>query len=256
MTRSTGTCAAAGEGLHKTFGGLRAVRDVTIALERGKIHGLVGPNGSGKTTLLNLLSGALTCDEGKVVLGGEDVTSAALHTRVRRGIARTFQHLALFDSSTAFENVLVSALAAGRGSSFLEYVGIPRERRRVRRARTAAAELLETFGVSDEADTPVSSLSYGQRRRVEIARAVATQPAVLLLDEPTAGMSDGEAWEIAKALQPLAAEGLALLLVDHNVGLVTGLCSEITVMDAGSVIAAGDPNSVINDPRVIDAYLG
>lgn len=257
MTAADGTTAILrAEALEKRFGGVHALRGVSLTLAPGRITGLVGPNGSGKTTALHLISGALRCDGGRVTLAGEDLTTSGLAERARKGIARTFQHMELFREDTAFENVLAGALAADRGSSLLEYLGLPAQRRRVAAARARAEELVESFGLAAVRDEPVGSLSYGLQRRVEIARALAGRPRVLLLDEPVAGMNPDEADEIAELLLEVARGGVAILLVEHNVGLVVRLCAEMTVLDSGAVIAHGAPDAVVRDERVVEAYLG
>jgi ABC-type branched-subunit amino acid transport system ATPase component len=243
-------------GLKKSFGGVHAVRDVSLEVPPSTITALVGPNGSGKTTVLNLLSGAIKSDEGRIELDGRAIDKLPLAERARTGIARTFQHMALFDDSSAFDNVYVAALVASRGSSVLEFVGLARDRRRAKEARATTDELLEALGIIEHRGTKVSTLSYGLQRRVEIARALATKPSVLLLDEPTAGMNEAEAHDVGSTLTTIAGDGTAILLVEHNIGLVTELCSYATVLDAGAVIARGTPAEVTKHDGVIEAYLG
>jgi branched-chain amino acid transport system permease protein len=243
-------------GLKKSFGGVHAVRDVSLEVPAGTITALVGPNGSGKTTVLNLLSGAIDCDEGTIELDGRNIGKLSLTERARVGIARTFQHMALFDKSSAFDNVYVAALVASGGSSMLQFLGLGRDRRRAKEAAATTDQLLATLGLEEHHDALVSTLSYGLQRRVEIARALATSPAVLLLDEPTAGMNETEAHDVGSTLTAIAEDGVAVLLVEHNIGLVTELCSYATVLDAGAVIARGTPEEVTRDEKVIEAYLG
>jgi branched-chain amino acid transport system ATP-binding protein len=256
MTAASAGPRLRGLNLRKTFGGVRAVADVTVEVPAGQVSGLIGPNGSGKTTVMNCLSGAMKIDGGSVELDGRDVTSESLQARARRGMARTFQRMLLFNEMSALENVTTAAVTARRGSSLLDYLGAPRERRRDSEAEDLARRLLETFGVDADSAAPVRSLSYGQQRRVEIARAAATEPRALLVDEPTAGMDEREAWQVGEFLAGLAAEGAAVLLVEHNVALVKKFCVDVTVLNTGQVIARGNPHEVMEMDVVVDAYLG
>ena len=223
------------------FGGHMAVDAVDLSVDEGAITGLIGPNGAGKTTTFNVITGLQPPTRGKVLLDGSDITRLSAHRRAREGIARTFQRLELFGSLTVLENVLVaSELNKVDGQD----------------PRVAAQALVDRVGLGDDAHKRADSLSTGSARLVELARALACRPRVLLLDEPASGLDDAETDRFADILSALAADGLAILLVEHDVPLVMRLCSSITVLDFGSVIAAGTPDQIQHDQAVIDAYLG
>lgn len=226
------------------FGGLLALDRVDLDVEAGRITGLIGPNGAGKTTLFNVVCGLQPTTTGRVWLDGVDITRAKPHRRARRGLARTFQRLEVFGSLTVRENLLVAAeIKQGwtRDSSD---------------PRTVAERLLERVGLQDVADRGVDTLPTGLARLVELARALASGPRVLLLDEPSSGLSDGETGSLGDLLVDLAAEGLGVLLVEHDMGLVMRVCERIHVLDFGQVIAVGTPAEVRSDPDVQAAYLG
>ncbi len=233
-------------GVTVRFGGLLALDDVGLEVPGGAVTGLIGPNGAGKTTLFDVITGLRRPERGRVVLDGADITAVAPNRRVRRGMGRTFQRLELFGSLTARENVQ-TAVEARRG---------PRRRRGARSARQLADELLARIGLTEVADTPADLLPVGLARLVELARALATSPSVLLLDEPSAGLDGDETAALGTVLSELAKEGLAVLLVEHDVELVMGSCSQVVVLDAGAVIARGTPDAVRVDPIVQEAYLG
>ena len=225
-----------------SFGGHLAVDDASLIVEPASICGLIGPNGAGKTTLFNVVCGLQTPDRGAVVLGGNDVTRAAPHARARAGLARTFQRLELFGSLTARENILVGAEIAGGGGG--------------RQAADRADAAIDACGLAAFVERRADELSTGQARLVELARALVTEPRVLLLDEPASGLDADETELFAGLLKQLAGEGLAILVVEHDVPLVMRICAHLVVLDHGRVIAAGPPAVVRKDPRVVQAYLG
>ncbi|MEV4380976.1 ABC transporter ATP-binding protein [Streptosporangium sp. NPDC049248] len=240
-------------GVSKHFGGMKAVNDVSFSVREGTICGLIGPNGAGKTTVVNLISGYLQPTAGRITLAGSDVADLRPHRLAAAGVARTYQNLKLFDESTVLENVLI-----GRHLSFK---GRRWQLGRVRRREEAeqhevARRLIDRVGLTSVTDVDVAELSYGMRRRVEIARAMATEPRLLLLDEPTAGMNRAESDDIGRLIQMINAEGVTVLLVDHNVRLVTEVCHRVVVLDWGSVLTEAGPHEVWQDERVKTAYLG
>jgi branched-chain amino acid transport system ATP-binding protein len=220
------------------FGGVAALTDVSLRAEPGTVTGLIGPNGAGKTTLFNVITGLQRPDRGSVYLGGKDVTRRRTHRRARLGLSRTFQRLELFSTLSATDNVRVGLEAGGRA------------------AATAAVGLLERVGVAGEATTPVSSLPTGSARLVELARALSTDPKVLLLDEPCSGLDDRETETLGRLLRSLAEEGRAVVLVEHDTDLVLRVCGTVHVLDFGEVIASGAPEDIRRDPGVQQAYLG
>lgn len=229
------------EGLRKAFGGVWAVDGVSLAVPRGAILGLIGPNGSGKTTLINLVSGLERADAGRVLVAGCDVTTRRADARARLGVARSFQAGALPPAATVLEAVAAARLAGSRG---------------VGEAEGQAMAVLLRLGLGEHAATPCGGLPAGLRRRVELARALARQPAVLLLDEPAAGLTDAEKRELARHLRALAAEGLGILLVEHDMGFLLPLATRVVVLDQGRTLYDGPPQGVREDRRVVAAYLG
>ncbi|WP_342642944.1 ABC transporter ATP-binding protein [Rhodoligotrophos ferricapiens] len=246
-----------GAGLTKTFGGLRAVSDVSFAVPRGTICSLIGPNGAGKTTLFNLISAVLRPTSGHVVFDGKDITKAPTYTLAKRGIARTFQNLAVFKHETVVNNLLVGMHAHLRTDPFSAAIFFGRARREEIKARERVEEIIEFLEIEDIRDLPVGTLSYGMQKRVELGRALAVNPRLLLLDEMVSGMNQEEREDIARLILDLKEElGVTVLMVEHDMGIVMDISDRVFVMNYGEKIAEGTPAEVSANPVVVDAYLG
>lgn len=243
-------------GVCRTFGGLRAVDDVNLSVGKGEVHGLIGPNGAGKTTLFSCLSGHVRPTAGSVVLDGTVLTGAPPYVMARHGLARTFQNMELFSDMTVLENVMVGRHLHSRAGAFAAMLRLPPHLRAERESRLHAAKALARVGLADLAQRPVSVLSHGQQRRVEIARALALEPLLLLLDEPAAGLSTGEASDLAALIRDIAAQGTAVMIVEHDMRTLMSVAEQITVLDSGRLIAQGPPSVIRHDEDVIRAYLG
>jgi len=244
-------------GLTVRFGGLLAVKGLDLAVERGAIHGLIGPNGAGKTTVVNTLTGFVRPSEGRLAFDGGEIGGLGVNAIAARGLARTFQNIRLFGAMTVLETVMVGAHRLF-GASALALVFAPGRARAREAAEIARAEaLLDFVGLGrDSADRVATTLSYGHQRRVEIARAMISEPKLLLLDEPLAGMNVVEKEEIAALVRRIRDDGTTVLLVEHDIQVVRSLCDRVTVLDHGERLADGPPAAVLDDPAVQAAYLG
>lgn len=244
------------EGLGISFGGLKAVNNVSFTVEPGEIVSVIGPNGAGKTTLFNMISGVYLPSMGRVKLAGEDVTGMEPHLLARRGMSRTFQNLQIFQSMTVLENCITGYHLQEKGPILSDLFSLPGSRGRARAAEAGARKLLERVGLERAAEREAGNLSYGALKRLEIARALALNPRVLLLDEPAAGCNAVETEEIDHLIAEVAKSGVAILLVEHDMKMVMRISNHIVVLDHGEKIAQGDPATVSRDPAVIAAYLG
>jgi branched-chain amino acid transport system ATP-binding protein len=239
-----------------SFGGVKAIDGVSFAVAPGRILSIIGPNGAGKTTLFNVVSGVYESDEGRVELAGEDVTGLAPDRLAARGLSRTFQNLQIFQRMTAAENVMVGRHLRERCNLFADLFRLPSVTRQNRATREAALALLDDVGLRGSADMPAGSLPYGACKRLEIARALAAEPRVLLLDEPAAGCNAVETAEIDELVRRVAARGIAIVLVEHDMKLVMKISDRVLVLNRGRPVVEGTPREVRDDPAVLEAYLG
>lgn len=239
------------------FGGLIAVNNVTFTVKKNEIFGLIGPNGAGKTTLFNLITGLLQPSSGKLLYQGQETTKLRPHQIATKGIARTFQNIRLFGALSALENVIIARHIHTNSSVLTGVLGLPPAPIEELKAKQKALELLDLVGLSDRAQEKARNFSYGDQRRLEIARAIALEPQILLLDEPAAGMNPNEKHSLSAFIRKICTDfNLTTILIEHNVPLVMGLCDRIAVLNFGKLIALGNPGEVKTNPAVIEAYLG
>ena len=240
-----------------SFGGLRAVNNFEIQIEKEQRYGLIGPNGAGKTTIFNLLTGVYRPDNGKVLLDGKDITGKSTIEINKAGIARTFQNIRLFKDLTVLDNVKVGLHNNHHYNTVSGIFRLPRFRTVEKEMNEKAMELLKVFGLDGEADVQAANLPYGKQRKLEIARALATNPKLLLLDEPAAGMNPNETGELMDTIRFVRENfHMTILLIEHDMKLVSGICEKLTVLNFGEVLTQGGTGEVLNDPQVITAYLG
>ena len=239
------------------FGGLQAVAQFDLTIETGHLYGLIGPNGAGKTTVFNMLTGVYRPTEGNIVLDGKDITGKNPELINKAGIARTFQNIRLFNEMTVLDNVKVGMHNQAPYGMWTGILRLPAYREKEHEMDRQAHKLLKIFDLDAQADLKASQLPYGKQRKLEIARALATNPKLLLLDEPAAGMNPNETAELMQTVRDVRDQfGIAILLIEHDMNFVMGICEEITVLDYGRIIARGDGKTIRNNPKVIAAYLG
>ena len=243
-------------GLTRVFGGVEALGGVSLQFDEGRIYGLIGPNGAGKTTFINLVSGIDAPSSGTITWQGREIQGRRRHEVAGAGIARTFQGIRLFDEMSVLDNVIVGRHLHVHTNLLSTWLRLPRERREERAAREEAARILQPLGLAGLADREAGTLSYGEQRKVEIARALAMHPRLILLDEPAAGMNDVETASLGRFLVDLKARGVTLIVVEHHMDLIMGVCDHIAVLNFGKTIAEGAPSEVSADEQVLEAYLG
>ncbi|TLM67696.1 MAG: ABC transporter ATP-binding protein [Deltaproteobacteria bacterium] len=244
------------EGVGKRFGGLPALDDVAFTAPPGELTALIGPNGAGKSTLINCITGVLPASAGSIRFDGRELCGLPPHAVARLGIARTFQNLRLFPRLSVLDNVLTGLTAEAGRSMLMAMLRLPYLRHRERQLRLRALEALDRFGLAGKADWPAAALAYGDRKRVELARACVGRPRLILLDEPVAGLNEAETALIGQELRRLRAAGHTLLLVEHDMELVMSIADQVVVLDSGRCIARGTPDEVRKNPLVLEAYLG
>ncbi len=244
------------EAVAKHFGGLRALDDVTMTVPAGEITGLIGPNGAGKSTLVNLIGGLLSLTKGKIFLDDRPIDTLSAFEIARLGVTRTFQNIRLLPEATVLENVMIGFHRREQAGIVAGLLGLPSAFKETRTLRQNARTLLKRFDMEEYAEHEASKLSYGHQRRVEIMRAIASDPCIVMLDEPVAGMNEVESNELGIIFRDLAASGVGLLLIEHDLNFVMRTCRKVYVLDSGRLIAEGSPEEVVRDPNVIAAYVG
>ncbi len=244
------------EGVSKNFGGLPALQDVSFAVPTGRLTALIGPNGAGKSTLINCMTGVLPPTSGSIRFQGSEIAGLPAHKVTRLGIHRTFQNLRLFPRLSVLDNVLTGLTCEGGDSMFMAMLRLPYLRHRERQLRLRALEAMDAFGLSDKAQWPAGVLAYGDKKRVELARAIVGRPRLLLLDEPVAGLNAEETAAVGDQLRNLRRAGHTILLVEHDMELVMNIADQVVVLDSGKCIATGTADEVRRNPLVLEAYLG
>ncbi len=240
-----------------SFGGLRAVDEFNISIEKGQLYGLIGPNGAGKTTVFNMLTGIYKPTDGKIFLDGVDITGKRTADINKAGVARTFQNIRLFGDQSVLDNVKIGLHNSFEYSTAIGIFRLPKYFATEKKMDERALEILSVFGLDKDADVLASNLPYGKQRQLEIARALATNPKLLLLDEPAAGMNPNETKDLMNTIALIRKEfDVTILLIEHDMKLVSGICEELTVLNFGRVLSQGETSAVLNDPEVIKAYLG
>lgn len=239
------------------FGGLKAVNNFNLTIDKGDLVGLIGPNGAGKTTVFNMITGVYSPTEGEILLNGEKINGLGTYRIVKKGVARTFQNIRLFQKMTVLENVKVAANGQMSYGIFTGMLRMPKFWKEENEINDRSLDMLKIFGLDKFWALPAESLAYGQQRKLEIARAMATNPALLLLDEPAAGMNPKETEELMDTISLIREKyNITILLIEHDMKLVLGICKRLMVLNYGQILAEGDPKEVINNPKVVSAYLG
>lgn len=255
-TRKTDSSILTVEALTKMFGGVKAQDNISFSIEPGIVCGLIGPNGAGKTTLFNMITGIYRPDAGRIVFNGKDTRKMAVHQLVRAGIARTFQHVELFASMSLLENVLVGMHVRTKAGFWGAVTRLPWVKKEEKQAKEKAEELLEFTGLLDFADKPAGDLPVGLQKTAEIARALASDPLLLLLDEPAAGLNAVETEQLGNLIRQVKEKGVTMILVEHDMSLAMGISDKVVVLDQGRMLAQGTPREIQNNEAVMAAYLG